>query len=139
MTNEPRSLAMHEAFRDAAGKFDHFVLAATLAVCAFLAQSIPYGQLGANIPTLHLVNLLTFGASAWFGFRRIESTVSVFRLNALYLDALEKGWEADALLAKHHMKIVIRKTESSYGIRNGFLAAGFISYAAIRVFSAYVT
>lgn len=42
---------------EASQKLDHFILGATLAICAYLAQTNPYAQLGINKETFSAAQL----------------------------------------------------------------------------------
>lgn len=76
-----------KVWRDAAEKFDYFVLGATGAICAYALQNFTPARIGANPPTLQLFGLLLLFASAYAGFRRIESLNTALRDNLSRLQA----------------------------------------------------
>ena len=85
-----RSFEMHRSFREAQDRFDNFILAALLAVCAYLGQSNPYAPIGLNTETIYFLSLASFILSAIFGFKRIEYAIVLYRLNHQLLYAHEK-------------------------------------------------
>ncbi len=89
MTTE-RSDKLFEASRDAQVKFDYFVLGIVGALCAFVGQSFEPSPLGWNPSTMELTALLLFVGSAVAGFRRIESTNQLMRMNSQYLRMQEE-------------------------------------------------
>lgn len=116
-------------------KLDYFILGATLAICAYLAQTNTYGQLGANSETFLLGSLLVFASSAVFGFKRLEAKVTFMFNNA---EALEI---ADDELRHHRVKYI--QTHSNikivrlYKLRNITLLLGLLCYIATKVWAAY--
>jgi hypothetical protein len=116
-----------------ASKLDHFILGVTLAICAYLAQTNPYAQLGGNEETLLLCSLLVFASSAVCGFKRLEATTESLRLNALALQQ-----ENPSLRAFMLEKVKERRAASRYYLgRNYLLAAGLICYLATKVWATY--
>lgn len=89
MTTE-RSDKLFEASRDAQVKFDYFVLGVVGALCAFIGQSFVPSRLGWNHGTMELTSLLMFVGAAIAGFRRIESTNKLMRMNSQYLRMQEE-------------------------------------------------
>lgn len=61
---------------EAANELDYFILGATLAICAYLAQTNPYGRIGFTEESLLLGTFLLFVCSAACGFKRIESSIT---------------------------------------------------------------
>lgn len=119
--------------KNEASKLDHFILGATLAICAYLAQTNPYAQLGVNKETFLLGTLLVFATSALCGFKRLEAVVDSIRLNAMALQQ-----ENDALRA--YMLELVRESKRAsryYLARNYLLAAGTICYLATKVWATY--
>lgn len=114
-------------------KLDHFILGVTLAICAYLAQTNPYAQLGVNQETFLLCSLLVFAASAICGFKRLEATIESLRLNAIALQ------QEDPRLRAHLLEKVKARKEPSryYWGRNYLLAAGLLCYLATKVWSTY--
>ena len=118
---------------EAASKLDYFILGVTLAICAYLAQTNPYAQLGANKETFLLGSLLVFAASAICGFKRIEAAIAVLRMNAAALE------ERDLQLRAYCIKRLKEDRESHnwYIVRNYLLAAGLLCYLATKVWATY--
>lgn len=137
MTTEERSEAIYMAAMEASNKFDNFVLAATLAVCGYLAQTTTFGRIGYNVETLNLIVLCCFSAAAFFGFRRVEYLLVCIRMNHHILDTPKAHIKKQEKL-KEVMKEKQDKTMRLYQIRNGFLYGGFVGFVAIKVFAAYI-
>jgi len=85
-----RSDALYHAWREAAQKFDYFVLAVTGAICAYIAQSFEAERLGMNPGTLTILALFALVCAAITGFRRIESANLLMQVNSAYLRAQEE-------------------------------------------------
>lgn len=137
MTPAERAESIYMAAMDASHKFDSFILAATLAVCGYLAQTTTFGRLGYNVETLHLIILCCFSAAAFFGFRRIEYLLVCIRMNYHILDT-----PASSQKKQQEVREAMKKkqdiTMRYYQYRNGFLYGGFIGYVAVKVFAVYV-
>lgn len=118
---------------EAASKFDYFILGATLAACAYLAQTNPYGRIGLNEETFLLASLLIFAASAACGFKRIEATINYQRINALALDHPSHEVRAKRL-AKLDEK---RDAQHWYKARNVMLVLGLACYLVTKVWATY--
>lgn len=116
-----------------ASKLDHFILGVTLAICAYLAQTNPYAQLGLNKETFLLCTLLVFAASAVCGFKRLEATTESLRLNAVALQ------QEDPRLRSFMLEKVrgLKASSGYYRGRNYLLAAGLICYLATNVWASY--
>lgn len=118
---------------EAASKLDYFILGVTLAICAYLAQTNPYAQLGANKETFLLGSLLVFAASAICGFKRIESSIAALRMNAAALEA------PTAEIRAHCLQRLRERRESHlwYMVRNYLLGIGLLSYLTTKVWATY--
>ena len=93
-----RSDKLFEAARDAQQKFDYFVLGIIGALCAFIGQSFKPDMLGLNPSALEFVSMLMLVGSAVAGFKRVEGTNMLMRVNAQYLRMQEeRGMMAPAL------------------------------------------
>lgn len=139
MADRALSDELHRIYLEAQSRFDHFVMGATLAVCAYLAQSNPYEKFGWNLPTLYLLSLLLFAAAALCGFKRIEQVVQTLRYNTDLLEAQEKGFKdkvKEARVASHRAS---KQTHYYYLARNTFLFLGLIAYIAAKVLGPYVS
>ncbi|MCY1262210.1 hypothetical protein D9M68_42500 [compost metagenome] len=131
LNNQVQLLTM--THNEAASKLDYFILGATLAICAYLAQTNPYAELGINEETFLLGSLLVFASSAICGFKRIEATIAVLRLNAMALE------EPNLQLRSHYIRTL--KDDPAphrrYVVRNYLLAAGLVCYLATKVWASY--
>ncbi|WP_032828711.1 MULTISPECIES: hypothetical protein [unclassified Pseudomonas] len=118
---------------EAASKLDYFILGVTLAICAYLAQTNPYAQIGVNKETFLLGSLLVFATSAICGFKRIESTIAALRMNAAALE------EKDPQLRAYCLQRLRDSRESHhwYKVRNYLLATGLLCYLATKVWDSY--
>jgi hypothetical protein len=77
MSDAPRSVTAYEQWHGAAQQFDYFVAALTGAICAYVAQNLKPQRISFSSYALELLALIILIASAYFGFRRIESNVLV--------------------------------------------------------------
>jgi hypothetical protein len=96
MTTE-RSDKVFDSWRQAAEKFDYFILGVTGALCAYISQVYKPARLGLNPDTLELLALILLVCSAIVGFRRIERSIEVTLLNHRLLRTNE---ERGALVSK---------------------------------------
>jgi hypothetical protein len=85
-----RSDKVYENWRQATEKFDYFVLGLTGALCAYISQQYEPSKIGLNPGTLELTALLIFVFAAIVGFKRIEKTMALSRLNHRCLRAKEE-------------------------------------------------
>ncbi len=120
--------------QEAASKLDYFILGVTLAICAYLAQTNPYAQLGMNKETFLLGSLLVFSVSSVCGFKRLEGVVRVLKANTLALQE-ENPVKAD-------MKLLVTqqfsdRTVTYYHARNILLLLGLVCYIITKVWAAY--
>lgn len=134
MSGQPSpALQLKVAHNEAASKLDYFILGVTLAICAYLAQTNPYAQLGVNKETFLLGSLLVFAASAICGFKRIESTIAALRMNAFALEAPTAQIRAHCLQKLRDS----RESHRWYKARNLLLAAGLLCYLTTKVWDTY--
>jgi len=134
MSGQPSPvLQLKVAHNEAASKLDYFILGVTLAICAYLAQTNPYAQLGINKETFLLCSLLVFAASAICGFKRIESTISAMLANATILEEKDTYQRTLGLLALSERRTPLYW----YKARNYLLASGLLSYLATKVWDTY--
>lgn len=141
MSTDTRSVLLHQSASTESMGFDRFILGATLAACAYMAQTIPFGPLGHNIETMYLWTLAVMAAAAFFGFKRIEAVIEMVKYNSQYLADLETGKVKTeerfdryqvALKSKSH------RTLSFYKARNTTLFMSFTCYVATKVFATYL-
>ncbi|MGO4323779.1 hypothetical protein [Pseudomonas ogarae] len=134
MSGQPSPLLQLKiAHNEAASKLDYFILGVTLAICAYLAQTNPYAQLGVNKETFLLGSLLVFTASAICGFKRIESTISAMLSNATILEEKDLHKRELGLLNLSERRAPVYW----YKARNYLLAAGLFCYLATKVWDTY--
>lgn len=132
-----QSFEMHRYFREANDRFDSFVLAALLAICAYLGQSNPYAPFGVNSETIFFLSLASFVSSAFFGFKRIEYVIVGYRLNHELLDARDKRNVAranDVISALEEVKV---KAERFYTLRNVSMFVGLGFYVTAKYWVVY--
>ncbi|WP_448723848.1 hypothetical protein [Pseudomonas farris] len=121
--------------QDEGTKLDYFIQGATLAICAYLAQTNPYGQLGLNKETFLLGSLLVFAVSAILGFKRLEAKVTFLFDNAEALQTPDRALRSKVLLG-------LRTTNNTravrlYKYRNITLLLGLVCYVITKVWAAY--
>lgn len=85
-----RSDKIHADWRQAAEKFDYFVLGVTGALCAYISQKYEPEKIGFNSGTLELIALVILVAASIVGFRRIEKTIQLTLVNHRLLRAKEE-------------------------------------------------
>lgn len=116
-------------------KLDYFIQGATLAICAYLAQTNPYGQLGLNKETFLLGSLLVFTASAIFGLKRLEAKVTFLFNNAVALQTPDRALKSKML---HHLRTRSNtETIRFYKWRNFTLLLGLVCYIITKVWATY--
>ncbi|MDX9672267.1 MULTISPECIES: hypothetical protein [unclassified Pseudomonas] len=135
-----RSVQLHQSASSETANFDRFVLGASMAACAYLAQTMPFGPIGTNVSTMYLATLLIMGLSAVFGFLRIEATISTMNANSSYLHMIEMG-ELNDLSMRHIARQAVDKvagrTKTMYVLRNRTMLISFFLYVATKVYATY--
>jgi hypothetical protein len=131
--NEERIDLLNSMHKEAASKLDYFILGATLAICAYLAQTNPYGKIAINKETFLLVSLLIFSASAMCGFKRLEALIVHLQLNVIALNEGNPAYRQWLLLNLKDR----REPSVYYRARNCLLVLGLIVYLATKVWAAY--
>ena len=91
MSADERSVKLHQSASTESANFDRFVLGASIAACAYLAQTMPFGPVGLNVSTMYLATLFLMALSAVFGFLRIEATIATLNSNSSFLHMIETG------------------------------------------------
>ena len=141
MSSEDRSVILHQAASLESMNFDRFILGATLAACAYLAQTIPFAPLGYNIETMYLWSLIVTGFAAFLGFKRIEAVVEMTKHNSIYLGKLETRQINDQHTHDAYrvgLEIRSSRTLRYYKARNAMLLMSFVCYIFTKVFSTYL-
>lgn len=85
----PRSDTAYNYWREASDKFDYYVTGLTGALAAYIGQALRPVPLGVNPQTVELVALVLLVTSVVFGFKRIETSVHIFQVQAKHLYAQE--------------------------------------------------
>ncbi|MDI3356382.1 hypothetical protein MO767_18825 [Pseudomonas sp. UYIF39] len=119
---------------DGANKLDHFIMGISVAICAYLAQTNPYAQLGVNKETFLLLSLLIFAASCACGFQKLEARSQLALTNASALGASSGGQRAMWLErgALHN-----KRCQNYNHIRNYLLLTGLLCYLVTKVWATY--
>lgn len=96
---QQRSDVAHEGWRTSAEKFDYFITGITGALAAFIGQNLQPERLGLNSATIELAALGLLIAAVVCGMRRIETHITLLRLQSRRLYELERsGAAVDAAL-----------------------------------------
>src|SRR5438128_265095 len=94
MAGDERSLIEFGYYREGLQRFEYFIVGVSLALCAYVGQTLRPEKLTlSSAYTIEVVSLALIIISAAIGFKRIESLVQLSRLNAQLLDAKEKQWQ----------------------------------------------
>lgn len=119
-------------YNEATHKLDYFILGVNLAICAYLAQTNPYGNLGFNKETFLLVSLFVFAASAAFGLKRIESALFLMRTNVFILNQTDPAKRQSL-----YEQCRADKGPTYAVLRNWLLFVGLFCYVASKVWGTY--
>ncbi|MBC3964280.1 hypothetical protein [Pseudomonas simiae] len=141
MSTDTRSVLLHQSASTESMGFDRFVLGATLAACAYMAQTIPFGPLGHNTETMYLWTLVVMAAAAFFGFKRIEAVIEMVKFNSQYLADLETGKVKTEERFDRYQTALKRSSHRTlifYRARNTTLFMSFACYVATKVFATYL-
>ena len=106
MTTE-RSDKVFDNWRQGIEKFDYFVLGVTGALCAYISQTYKPEKLGFNPGTLELLSLVLLVCAAIAGFKRVETTIEITRLNHRALRANE---ERGVLISKSPSQALLNES-----------------------------
>ncbi|MEW7856375.1 hypothetical protein AB2M95_10745 [Pseudomonas chlororaphis] len=140
MSADERSVKLHQSASTESANFDRFVLGASMAACAYLAQTMPFGQIGMNVSTMYLATLFLMALSAVFGFLRIEATISTMNANSSYLHMIEMGQLNDISMrhmAREAVDKVADRTKTMYLLRNRTMLLSFFCFVATKVYATY--
>ena len=85
-----RSVIAFEHAREAAQRFEYFILGVSVALCGYIGQTLKPQQLGLNPQTLEIASLVLLVASVIIGFVRLDQTVRIMKMNQKLLDLAEK-------------------------------------------------
>ncbi|MCF7544904.1 hypothetical protein [Pseudomonas petrae] len=115
-------------------KLDQFLLGATMAICAYLAQNNVYMPIGMNRGTVMIGCMLIFATSAALGFMRLNTVVKVYQKNALLVGTTDK---TKALKYDAACQRLLRRCRRYGHIRNVLLFIGLAYYIAAKVGASY--
>jgi len=91
MTGDNRSLIEFGYYREGLQRFEYFIVGFSLALCAYVGQTLhPEKLTFVSAYTIEVVSLALVILSAGVGLKRIESLGQLSRLNGQLLDAIEK-------------------------------------------------
>ena len=94
MASDDRSLIEFGYYREGLQRFEYFIVGVSLALCAYVGQTLHPEKLGLlSAYTIEVVSLALLVVSAVAGFKRIESLIQLSRLNAQQLNAKENQGE----------------------------------------------
>src|SRR5436190_17188205 len=94
MAAENRRLFEFGYYREGLQRFEYFVVGVSLALCAYVGQTLHPEKLRLfSAYTIEVVSLALLILSALIGLKRIESLIQLSRLNGWLLDAGEKRGE----------------------------------------------
>ena len=132
-------LEAHKQHSDAKDKFDHLILAILVAIIAYFAKGIDLKPIGLNPETIYLTSLLMFIFATIAGFKRLEYTMEMYRLNHKYL-VYEEAEETDKVIhCKKLMDDVAKGALKSYKTRNFLLFLGMFAFLAGKLLAAYAS
>lgn len=115
-------------------RLDQFLLGATVAICAYLAQNNAYTPIGLNRSTAMIGCMLIFAASAALGFMRMNIVVKVYHQNAKLLstDKPEK-----VIKYQDECQRLLWWGKWYDHTRNALLFVGLAAYIAAKVGASY--
>ena len=91
MAGDNRSLIEFGYYREGLQRFEYFIVGVSLALCAYVGQTLhPERLTFLSAYTIEVVSLALLILSAGVGLKRAESLVQISRLNGELLDAIEK-------------------------------------------------
>ncbi|VVM35972.1 hypothetical protein PS862_01200 [Pseudomonas fluorescens] len=132
-TDSERADEMVKMQLEAVNKLDYFVLGATMAICAYLAQTNHYAPLGLNEETFLLASLGLFATCAFCAFKRLDVNNWILHANAKALSG------DDETKRKYYQWVAdfSRATNRYYWWRNILLALGLVCYLVTKVWATY--
>jgi hypothetical protein len=94
MASDDRSLIEFGYYREGLQRFEYFIVGVSLALCAYVGQTLHPEKLRLlSAYTIEVVSLALLIVSALVGLKRIQSLIQLSRLNGQLLDANEKRGE----------------------------------------------
>lgn len=115
-------------------KLDQFLLGATVAICAYLAQTNTYAPVGINRSTALMFCLLIFALSAALGFVRLNTTVKIYQANGNLLAATN---EEEEKASKQKCQDLLGLSIKLACWRSTLMFVGLGCYIATKVVASY--
>ncbi len=106
MMNENKIIAIYGHLHESERKLDYFFVGVAGALCAYIAQGYTPERFGLNPASIEVISVFTLLIACVFGFKRIELSIIISRINALLLEsddkrsALMTSFKGGALLNK---------------------------------------
>ena len=132
-----KNLEIFGLWSSAQDKFDLFVLAILMTICAYLVQTLEFVVLGLNLETVQILSLVVFGLSIVAAFRRIETMTVVYRVNHQLIQAKEDNDTERATQAYAGLNKLAAQALFWYRTRNRLMLLGFLLYFLSRLASPY--
>lgn len=134
---EERSVTIYKLFIDANNKFDQFILAMLVTLLTYLMSTVELSPIGINSSTVALMSLIFIGLAVIFGFKRIESNITLQRINHEALHYSEVDIRSRAEKFKRAMPGQAALAKSLYHLRNTFILLGLTAYISSKILAAY--
>lgn len=164
MSEQSNILFQHT--REGAQRFEYFLLGISLALCAYVGQTVRPEKLGFSPYTLEVVSVVILIGSIVTGFKRIEAMIATSSLNHDVVDlqarrarlvkrepsldertgAVLNEFQMDYAISEmtrvlpgrqEALLAAVTKARRYYRLRNWLLAIGFCGLFAGRILSAY--
>ena len=94
--SEQRSIIAFEHYREAAQRFEYFVTGVSVALVAWVGQTLHAQKFGCNAYTIEVASIALVVVSIILGFKRIETGIYIHQLNH---DLLDMGEERGTLMS----------------------------------------
>lgn len=147
--SDDRSLMLFKNYHDMQVGLDKLMLGMSVAVCAYLGQTVTFGRIGLNIETGYLAVTLLFALSAVLGVLRLERTrdtakdnMSLLEIERLIKTATAQGVDITSMQALSKSAVAsvqshMDRAYRHYMLRNICMLLGLLSYIALKVGAAY--
>lgn len=153
--------------REAAQRFEYFLLGISVALCAFVGQTLKPEKLGCNTYTLQVASLVALIVSVVCGFNRVAAMIATSGLNHELLDRqtkrlkllkgepifdtttgqapndFQRSYTATELLGviemfQTHLDLARKRDRRWFRLQKCFLALGFVGLLAAKVLEPYL-
>jgi hypothetical protein len=109
MTGDNQSLIEFGHYREGLQRFEYFVVAVSLALCAYAGHTLhPEKLTFLSAYTIKAISLALLILSAGVGLKRIQSLLQISRWNGHLLDAIEKRGAVMVAKPDSERKIVVK-------------------------------